>query len=143
MIAGSGKDQRLRELIDALGVAPWVERAGFVDDPLALFRTSHALLMCSRNEAMGRVTVEAMGAGLPVIGHASGGTLELIEDGVNGLIYPGTAEALADRMLRLMGDPTFARGLGDRAMSMAEGRFSVERMTDQVMGVYAELMPEA
>ncbi len=43
--------------------------------------------MCSRMEAFGRVTVEALKAGLPVIGSNSGGTTEIIENNTNGVIF--------------------------------------------------------
>ena len=45
-------------------------------------------LTCSRNEAFGRTTVEALLMGKPVIGTNTGGTVDLISDGVDGLLYP-------------------------------------------------------
>jgi glycosyltransferase involved in cell wall biosynthesis len=140
VIAGDGRDAALKQRIAELGVADVVELKGFVKDPFPLFRSAHALLMCSRNEAMGRVTVEGMACGLPVIGHASGGTLELVEEGVNGLLYPGGAEALADRMQRLAVDPVLARSLGEAAARGAAERFSVERYASEVLEVYRGLL---
>jgi glycosyltransferase involved in cell wall biosynthesis len=141
VIAGGGRDGRLRELIARLALNDHVELTGFVPDVMALLERAHCLLMCSRNEAFGRVTVEAMASGLPVIGHASGGTPELIEDGRSGLLYPGGAEALAERMLQVIDDPGKARAMGDHAMRLAPGRFNIERMTDEVMAVYREVIP--
>lgn len=140
VLAGDGKADHLRALISTLGIAAAVELRGFVPDMAPLFRSSHALLMCSRNEAMGRVTVEAMGSGLPVIGHTSGGTLELVTDGVNGLHYPGGAEALAERMTRLARDPDLARTLGTNAMRDAAERFTVERYAEEVLNVYRSVL---
>lgn len=140
VIAGHGKDVHLRALIERLGLRAHVELRGYVPDPFGLFHRAHACLMCSRNEAMGRVTVEAMAAGLPVIGHASGGTRELVTDGENGLLYPGGADALADRMARLAKDPGFARALGQGAMAFAGERFSIERMGEEVRLVHADLL---
>lgn len=140
VIAGNGKDAHLRERIARLGVGDHVELRGYVPDPFGVFQSAHACLMCSRNEAMGRVTVEAMASGLPVIGHASGGTLELVNDGTNGLLYEGGAVRLATRMRRLIEEPTLARTLGSNAMRSAEERFSVERMADAVMEVYGRTL---
>lgn len=56
--------------------------------------------MCFRYEAMGRVTAEAMAAALPVIGYNSGGTPELIENEVTGLLYEGGYKELAQCMAR-------------------------------------------
>jgi glycosyltransferase involved in cell wall biosynthesis len=139
-IAGDGRDAALKQRIAELGVADVVELKGFVKDPFPLFHEAHALLMCSRNEAMGRVTVEGMACALPVIGHASGGTLELVEDGVNGLHYPGGAEALAARMERLATDRALARRLGEEAARGAAARFSVERYAGEVLDIYRAVL---
>ena len=140
IIAGDGRDNAVQERIEALGLRDAVEMAGFVRDPYTVFNRSHVVLMCSRNEAMGRVTVEAMASGAPVIGHNSGGTPELVSDGENGLLYPGGAEALAERIIRLVKDPAYARTLGANAARMAAERFSVEHYADQVLAVYREVL---
>lgn len=57
-----------------------------VEDPYEIFDEYTALLMCSRKEAFGRVTVEALQSGLPVIGLNSGGTPEIIQHGINGFL---------------------------------------------------------
>lgn len=63
---------------------------------------SHALLMCSRNEAFGRVTVEALKCGLPVIGAETGGTCEIVKNDFNGYFYEtGNSTDLADKIINL------------------------------------------
>jgi glycosyltransferase involved in cell wall biosynthesis len=57
-----------------------------VANPFLIFKDYTALLMCSRQEAFGRVTVEALISGLPVIGIKSGGTTEILDHEVNGLL---------------------------------------------------------
>lgn len=58
----------------------------------------------------------------------SGGTEELMEDGVNGLVIPaGDQEALERAMDRLLGDPVYADGLGREAAKMQE-RLAPERV---------------
>jgi glycosyltransferase involved in cell wall biosynthesis len=136
LIAGEGRDEALRSTIARTGQQEAVELAGFVQDPYTVFARGHVLLMCSRNEAMGRVTVEAMATGMPVIGHASGGTQELVQEEVNGLLYPGGAATLAERMLRMIDDPAKAKTMGDRASALAEERFSIERYASSVLEVY-------
>ncbi|MCB0807683.1 MAG: glycosyltransferase [Flavobacteriales bacterium] len=142
VIAGEGRDAPVRERIATLGLEDAVELAGFLQDPFELFHRAHGLLMCSRHEAMGRVTVEAMATGLPVIGHDSGGTPELIADGTNGLLYPGGADELAERMLRLVRDRQLARRLGERAAMDAAQRFSVEDYADRVLAVFRSVLSE-
>lgn len=135
VLAGGGKATHLQRLASELGIADQVEFRGFVPDMRPLFQYAHAFLMCSRNEAMGRVTVEAMGSGLPVIGHASGGTPELIE-GHGGLLYSKGPEELAAHMIRLASDRSFARTLGQQLMRSSAERFNVERYASEVLTVY-------
>ena len=142
-IAGGGRDKDLIMHIHRAGLAPFIDLLGFVEDPFPLFAKSHALIMCSRDEAMGRVTVEAMASGLPVIGHASGGTPELIADGITGMLYHDGAEELAQRMLQLIADPANARAIGERAATSASQRFSVERYATSVLEVYRSVLSRA
>lgn len=139
-IAGGGKADDLRRTIQEFQLQGAVEILGYVDDLSDFYRSGHAFLMCSRHEAMGRVTVEAMGHGLPVIGHAEGGTTELVDHGVTGLLYADGAEELAQRMVELVRDPEKARGLGVAAMRQASERFTIERCAEQVMTIYQELL---
>jgi glycosyltransferase involved in cell wall biosynthesis len=117
-----------------------VDLVGYQADPFPWLLKAHALLMCSRHEAMGRATVEAMACGLPVIGHASGGTPELIEAGVAGLLYEGGAGPLADRMVQLASDRAQARTMGLAAQASSAARFSVERGCAEVYSVYRAVL---
>lgn len=140
VLAGDGRDEALRAHIQRLGVAEQVELPGFVQDPYTVLRRAHVLLMCSRNEAMGRVTVEAMASGLPVIGHRSGATPEIVEHEVTGLLYADGEGELAGHMARLAADPELARTLGARGSVLAEERYSIERYADAVMDVYRSVL---
>lgn len=72
---------------------------GFVNPPFSIISKCDVLLMCSEYEAFGRVTVEAMLLGKPIVGAKSGGTLELVKDGFNGLLYTtGDYHELAEKI---------------------------------------------
>lgn len=128
--AGGTGDQsyfdRCRGLVGELGVADRVEFWGYIADPERAFLACDAALMCSRSEAMGRVTVEAMSACRPVIGYDAGGTSELIEHGRTGLLYRGGADALAECMTRYAADPNEAEQHGDAAWRLARERHTTE-----------------
>jgi hypothetical protein len=83
---------------------------------------------------MGRVTAEAMAASRPVIGHAAGGTPELIQHGQTGLLYSGGVDALAASMRRLLEQPAWGRQLGEAAWRDARERFTIERYAESVAG---------
>jgi glycosyltransferase involved in cell wall biosynthesis len=87
-------------------------------------------------EPFGQVVVEAMGVGRPVIASAAGGPLEVITDGVTGLLTPpGDAGALAGAMARLAED----RSLADRLVAAAQSvppRFAPDAAAAATLRVY-------
>jgi glycosyltransferase involved in cell wall biosynthesis len=134
--AGHTGDQRYynscRRLISDLNLDKRVEMWGYVPDPERAFLAADVALMCSRHEAMGRVTAEAMSCCRPVIGFDSGGTSELIDDGRTGLLYRGGADALAAKMAAYSAAPDLARAHGVAAWSTARDRHSTERYAGQI-----------
>jgi glycosyltransferase involved in cell wall biosynthesis len=132
LVGGAGQTgeqgylDRCRALAGELGVADRVEFWGYVPDPERAFLQADVALMCSRSEAMGRVTAEAMAACRPVIGFAGGGTTELIEHGRTGLLYRGGAEALAACMDRYLAAPKLAWEHGQAGWHVARRRHSTE-----------------
>ena len=118
-------------------VADRLEWVGYAEDPAEHVLAADVALTCSRMEAFGRTTVEAMKLGRPVVGAASGGTGELVRDGWNGLLYPpGDAEALADRIERLDRDRALLRKLAASAREWARATFTLERFADDLVAVF-------
>ncbi|MFM2359365.1 MAG: hypothetical protein RLY16_1358 [Bacteroidota bacterium] len=102
-IVGSTQDQvfyqRLRALIEELGIGTYVNFHPHTNDIASIYHAHHLLLMCSKCEAFGRVTIEAMKLGLPVVGANTGGTAELIKADVTGYLYQqDDANALATQI---------------------------------------------
>lgn len=89
-IIGSVTDESylmvLHNKIETNNASHYIKVKPPVNNPFDIFHNYKALLMCSRMEAFGRVTVEAMKAGLPVIGFNSGGTKEIINHNRNGAL---------------------------------------------------------
>lgn len=111
-----------------------VQFSGYVDSPYRLMGNADVLLMCSRSEAFGRVTVEAMKLGLPVIGARSGGTTELISDGFNGYLFdPASVEDLADKLSKVYVDRPHLREMGMNARRWATESFSEEKYADEIL----------
>jgi glycosyltransferase involved in cell wall biosynthesis len=115
---------RWRQLSVDIGVSEAVAVAGRVDDVLLEIDHAHIGLMCSRLEAFGRVSVEFLRRGRPVIGTRSGGTPELVEDGVTGLLYdPGDYRALANRVERLAASNATLTALSEAALKRNVDRY--------------------
>jgi glycosyltransferase involved in cell wall biosynthesis len=135
---GRGYTARLRARATALGLGDHVEFCGHVADVSARIAEADAVLVTSRCEAFGRVTVEVMRASLPVIGSAPGGTVELIEDGRTGLLYPpGDIKALASAILRLVDVPDFARYLAAAARDWSLPRYGPTQFADALQREFA------
>lgn len=131
-LVGPGDQEPVRELARRLGVDDLVNIDGPTDDVDRYWSAAHVGLMCSECEAFGRVTVEAMRAGLPVCGTNAGGTPEIIESGVNGLLSDaGDAKALAANLMALESDEELRRTLAIRAVETAR-RFERDRHDDEL-----------
>ena len=117
----------LRGLAADGGLAAHVQFVDYVDDPSPYVTGADVALMCSVNEAFGRVTVEAMKLGVPVVGAASGGTLDIVRDGETGLLYrPGDPVDLADKLEALYRNPAGRVRMGEAAHDDAHSRFTMK-----------------
>jgi glycosyltransferase involved in cell wall biosynthesis len=124
-----------RNLVATLGLEAAVDFLGYRRDVSEILVGSDAALICSHREAMGRVTAEAMAAGVPVVGHGTGGTTELIQHGETGLLFEGGDEALAAQMLSLVRREGFAARLGAAAQEYARRQFTIEAYASAVAKV--------
>ena len=84
----------IKELVRNLNIENSVIFEGFVKDVESIYSKFDILLMCSRSEAFGRVTIEAMLRRKPVIGYESGGTSELIDEGTTGFKFKTVEDVL-------------------------------------------------
>lgn len=87
---GSGNEKyisKINELIKKLDLENKVILHGYASNNISIYNAIDALLMFSRAEAFGRVTIESMLTGVPVIGFDNAGTSELIEHNKTGLLF--------------------------------------------------------
>ncbi len=95
-------------------------------------------------ETFGLAAAEAMALGIPVIASRIGALAELIEDGVDGLLFtPGSSIELASKMKLLWDDPDLCRELGARARQKAMRLWSPEQHFDRTMAVYRSVLAKA
>ena len=87
----------------------------------------------------GRVVVEAMAGGRPVVGVEAGGVGEIVEHGETGLLAPaGDAARLAEAVDRLLADPDERRRMGAAGRSRACEHYSIERHLERIRSAYEE-----
>jgi glycosyltransferase involved in cell wall biosynthesis len=131
-IAGDGPLRAELEALSAsLGVGDRVRFLGNVpkEEVDALLARVHCFVLNSTYEGLPHVLLEAMRARIPVIASDVGGTSELVEDGVSGLLIPQRDEdALVAALKRLAGDRGLRARLVGGADAVLADRFSLRRM---------------
>lgn len=143
IIVGSGNNEYLeylKKLCYDLNIEDQVEFWGYISNPFEAYLKADAVLMCSKYEAMGRVTAEAMAAAKPVIGYNNGGTAEIIENEINGLLYNDGYKDLAHCMARFIENPEWAQKLGINGWEKARKKFTIEIYAKKVYEVLQEVM---
>ncbi len=139
-IAGVGVDpdyeSRLRQMVSELGVADKVSFAGLVPrDQLASLYRQHAILILPSiwDEPFSITVLEAMASGLAVVGTPTGGSAEILNEGVNALIFPKEdARKCAEQILRLWQSPQLLETIRQNARRTIEEGFRTERMVDSI-----------
>jgi len=149
VLVGAATDQRgrtyeaeLRALVVELDLADRVHFAGARRDIAAVLAVADVVVHCSTEpEPFGRVVVEAMAAGRPVVGADGGGVPEILEDGVTGLLVaPSDVAALAAAVGRVLDDPQAAAAMGARAGAEAASRFGLAAHARSVQVAYDEVL---
>ena len=128
---------RIRQRIDEMNGDNSILHIPFVDDIREVHAAADVLVLCSDREGLGRCVVETMCMGIPPVVTDSGGSHEIIEDGVSGFVVPGgNASALAQAIIRVLKDPDLARSIGREARYAAERNLSADVSASTVMNIY-------
>lgn len=136
--AGEAYAAELRGRVEALGLGSRVHFTGFRADIPDVMNAWDVVVHASvRPEPFGRVILEGMLLGKPVIATAAGGVPELIDDGRTGfLVPPGDAPTLADRLRRVFSAPGEAQAIGACAQTWARQHFSLARQVAAMSEIY-------
>lgn len=119
----------------------YIKIHGFQEDMIAVRQGMDVELVCSVCEAFGRVTIEAMLADMLVIGANTGGTKELVQDGVNGILYQqGNAVDLADKIESVLNNPQQYVQCIRKGKEEALEKFTVGDMSEKVVHIYQEII---
>jgi glycosyltransferase involved in cell wall biosynthesis/peptidoglycan/LPS O-acetylase OafA/YrhL len=113
---------------------------GWREDVRAIMPLFDLFVLPSLNEGMGRVLVEAMAAGRPVVASRTGGIPDLVRHGRNGLLVtPQNELELAESISLLLGNPALADRMGDAGRVVCR-EFSLDAMTARLDRLYTELL---
>ncbi len=142
-LVGDGEMRsEFEQAAEAAGVKASFLFLGRRNDVADILAACDVAVLPSAAEGMPNAVLEYMAAGLPVVASGVGGNLEVIEDGVTGLLVPpGDAVALGNAVARVLEDDVLGHRLADNAREMVEQKFSFERLTREVGELYEELLP--
>jgi glycosyltransferase involved in cell wall biosynthesis len=131
----------LEEKVKALGLEDVVEFLGERKDVPEVLTGFDCFVLPSLWEGFGLAIAEAMAASLPVVASRVDGIVEVVEDGVTGiLVPPKDSKALAEAIRWMVDHPAEAKAMGRKGRERVERLFSAQRMADEHMSLYESLL---
>ncbi len=142
LLVGDGlmRDE-LEQQAEQLGIAGRVHCAGWQTQTSPYYSLADLFVCPSRHEPLGNVILEAWSHCLPVLSTASHGALELIEEGVNGLLTPcGEVNAMAYRLTELLlADEAVRDELAQKGHATVEANYRPESVVEAYLDLYQTL----
>jgi len=133
-------EQDLKNEALRMGVSEKVKFLGWRDDIHEIIPIFNVFVLPSLNEGMGRVLVEAMAAGRPIVASRTGGIPDLvIHDQTGLLVSPADEFGLADAIHRILNDPEKAKIMGQKGKDRSK-QFSLASMVAKLDALYADLI---
>ena len=141
-LAGDGEMRgAVTRAIDAAGLGGAIRLLGWRQDVPDLLAATDVFLLTSLFEGLPRTVLQAMAAAVPVVATATGGTSEVVVDGVTGyLVPPSDPEAAAASLLRLSEDPGRRQRFGEAGRGRLGAEFDIRRMVPDLEALYDELL---
>jgi glycosyltransferase involved in cell wall biosynthesis len=142
VIAGRGAEENhLKTLTHVLGINQRVTFTGFVpdEDIPGLYGMADCFIIAGTAELQSIVTMEAMAAGLPIIGARAMALPELIHPGINGCLFnPGDKAGIADCITALFSNCTLKKEMSDGSLAIIQ-KHDIERTINQFETIYIGL----
>ena len=121
-----------------------VEWWGHRDDMPQVLASASVVVLPSYREGLPKVLLEAAACGRPIVATDVPGCREIVRDGINGrLVPPKNPEALAEAITMLLLDPALQARMGALGRAIVVSEFSVEKIVDETLAVYRELLNPA
>ncbi|MBI3949806.1 MAG: glycosyltransferase family 4 protein [Acidobacteria bacterium] len=136
-----GYRRQLEQWVSAQGFQDQIQFTGFRPDVARVMSALDVVVHASTEpEPFGRILIEAMACGKPVIAANAGGVPEIVQHGINGfLTTPGDADQLAEAIFQLLNDESARRRLGAAGRQRVEQHFSLMQQVGQIETIYESL----
>jgi len=141
-LVGDGEEEdRLREYTSKLNIKQHVVFFDYRSNPQTFIRKADLLVLPSSEEGFGRVLLEAMDVGTPVIGTRIGGIPEIIEHRVNGLLVNyGDVDNLKRSILEILKNKSFREEIIQGGYETINSKFRVETYQEKLENIYDTLL---
>jgi N-acetyl-alpha-D-glucosaminyl L-malate synthase BshA len=142
LLVGDGPERsRAEALVRQLGLGGAVAFLGKMVSFVEVLQASDVFLLPSESESFGLAALEALSCGVPVVASHVGGLPEVVPDGEVGYLAPvGDVATMADRVLRLLGDPALYRRLSDAARARAVAHYQITPAVDRYQAYYERVL---
>jgi glycosyltransferase involved in cell wall biosynthesis len=132
-----------QEQVEAWREEGVVECWGYRQDMPSVWRQAHIACLPSYREGLPKALIEAAAAGKPIVATDVPGCREMVLEGENGLLVPAkSAQALAEALRKLLGDPSLRQRMGARGRELAVAGFSKEKVNAETLAAYQELLDQ-
>lgn len=128
---------KLKDKINKLGLQDKVTFTGFQKDIPMVLRSLDLVIIPSKNEPFGRLAIESMATGIPVVGTNGGGLPELIEDKKTGLLFrEGDVKGLAEKIISVYNNKDLSHALVQRGFIKVNKEFGQSVYVEQLQKVF-------
>jgi glycosyltransferase involved in cell wall biosynthesis len=135
--------QELESLVRKAGLDGQVIFTGFRQDIPAIMSAIDLLVLPSWWEPFGRVLIEAMASGKPIVATNLGGPAEIVRDGETGLLVPPlNPTAMAEAICKILDQPKLAAKMGKQGRLGAEQHFSLSKYTQKITAIYRSYLKD-
>jgi glycosyltransferase involved in cell wall biosynthesis len=141
LLAGEGPLRPFyKTLIDNAGAGDRIRLVRWQEETVDILRDADVFVLPSLNEGMGRVLVEAMYFGKPVIATRVGGVPSLVGDDAGILVPPASAEDISSALDILLSDPDRRKDMGEAGRKKVVEGFSYDKMVSELDRLYRRLL---
>ncbi|QOP43169.1 glycosyltransferase family 4 protein [Sulfurimonas sediminis] len=127
--------QELQTYVKKLGIEQQVIFTGFTKDVDVHMQLFDVNVLATENETFGLVVIEAMANKIPVIATCKGGPLEIIDDGVDGLLFDGSVDDLGEKIRLLHNDLHVKERIAQAALKKVKEKFDFTAQLDKLYRV--------
>ncbi len=144
LLLGDGQTfEEMRRYAEKLSIAETTHFLGHVNNVQEYLQAADIFVLPSIQEGMPNALLEAMASGLPVVATRIGGVVDIIEDGIDGvLVEPADTEGLAEKILQLLKRKDMAETIACNAYQKIKNHYSLDSIAQRYIQLYRSIIRE-